>query len=129
MNEEMNKWFGELMPFLTGEKKWDTGCIWVCESHSLLPFDMGYTFDCKCGAPGMSPYIYQTPEKVIDLFVSQCEKSLNPDLFTDLIEKIVLALRLAVGNKLCATCGGSGEVQEECAGGSKISHPCPVCKK
>lgn len=96
MNKEMNQWFGELMPFLTGEKKWNTGCLWVCESHPMMPCEQGYTFDCDCGAPGMSPFIDQVPEKVIERFVKQCEKSINPDLYTKLVEDIVPALKLAV---------------------------------
>ncbi|KKM00446.1 hypothetical protein LCGC14_1804310 [marine sediment metagenome] len=98
MNKEMNSWFGELMPFLTGEKKWDTGGPWVCESHPLMPRDRGYTFDCDCGAPGMPPYIHQIPEKIIQMFVTQCEKSINPDLYTKLVDEIVPALELAVIN-------------------------------
>ena len=100
MNKEMNEWFEGLMPFLTGERKWNTGCIWVCESHPLLPYEMGYTFDCDCGAPGMSPWNFQTPGKIIERFVSQCEKSINPDLFTKLIEEIVPALNLAIGKDM-----------------------------
>ncbi len=98
MNKEMNKWFGELMPFLTGEKKWDTGCLWVCESHPMMPYGQGYTFDCNCGAPGMSPGIRQVPKKVIERFVAQCEKSLNPDLHAKLVDEIVPALEAAVTN-------------------------------
>jgi len=91
---EMNSWFEKLMPFLAGEKKWDTGCLWVCESHPMIPFDMGYTFDCKCGAPGMSPYMPQSKAKVIESFRKQCEKSLSPDVYTKLIEEIIPALKL-----------------------------------
>ena len=70
--QELNKWFQELTPFLTGEKKWDTGCIWI----------------------------FQTPDKVIERFVSQCEKSINPDLFTKLIEEIVPSLELAINREV-----------------------------
>lgn len=96
MNKDMISWFEILMPFLTGEKKWNTGCLWVCESHPLMPYEMGYSFDCDCGAPGMSPYIHQVPEIVIERFVKQCEKSIEPDLFTKLVEEIIPALKLAV---------------------------------
>ena len=77
----------------------------------------------------MSPWIYQTPEKVIEGFVSQCEKSISPDLFTKLIEEIIPALKLAIDTKLCVTCGGVGYTQEKCAGGAKIDHDCPTCHK
>ena len=96
MNKEMNRWFEILMPFLTGEKKWDTGGPWVCESHPLMPFEMGFSFDCDCGGPGMSPFIHQVPEKVIESFVKQCEKSISPDLHTKLVEEIIPALKLAL---------------------------------
>ena len=54
--EERIKWLNTLLDYAEGKKKWDTGCIWVCESHPRLPFEMGTTFDCKCGGPGMPPY-------------------------------------------------------------------------
>ncbi len=30
-------------------------------------------------------------------------------------------------DNLCKMCGGCGYIQEKCAGGSKIDHPCPAC--
>ena len=53
------KWLKELLLYAEGKKKWDTSKIWVCECHSLMPFNMGYSFDCKCGCPGMPPYYPQ----------------------------------------------------------------------
>ncbi len=61
--DEVLSWIEQLTPYLKGEKKWDTGCIWVCESHPLSPYDMGYSFDCTCGAPGMSPFFPETKRK------------------------------------------------------------------
>lgn len=53
----MTNWLDELKQFATGQKKWDTAQIWVCESHSLMPCaGQGYSFDCDCGAPGMPPF-------------------------------------------------------------------------
>lgn len=54
-HDEMKKWQESLLPYMTGKKEWNTGCIWVCECHPLLPYDMGYSFDCTCGGPGMPP--------------------------------------------------------------------------
>jgi len=49
-------WMSILTNYANG-KKWNTGGIWVCESHPHLPCeDQGYTFDCNCGAPGMPPF-------------------------------------------------------------------------
>lgn len=63
LHEEMVEWLELLMEYATGKKKWDTGGIWVCESHPLLPSEhMGYSFDCKCGAPGMPPHTPPTAE-------------------------------------------------------------------
>ena len=54
--KEMVEWLDELRRFATGEKEWNTGEIWVCESHRCQPFDMGLSFDCPCGGPGMPPF-------------------------------------------------------------------------
>lgn len=59
-NNELTKWLKELGLFANGTKNWNTGEIWVCESHRLMPFEMGYSFDCKCGGPGMPP---MTPDE------------------------------------------------------------------
>jgi hypothetical protein len=54
--KEMLDWLNELENYARG-KKWDTGSIWVCESHSLMPHEQGLSFDCKCGGGvGMPPY-------------------------------------------------------------------------
>lgn len=53
----MAKWLDMLLSCARGLKKWNTGDIWVCEAHRIIPFEMGTSFDCKCGAPGMPPYI------------------------------------------------------------------------
>ena len=52
---EMVKWLNILLDYADGTKKWDTGGVWVCESHPRIPWGMGYSFDCKCGGPGMPP--------------------------------------------------------------------------
>ena len=52
---EIIKWQDILMKYMKGLIKWDTGCIWVCEGHPLMPKEQGYSFDCQCGAPGMPP--------------------------------------------------------------------------
>lgn len=54
---EMLDWLRELTRFAKG-KKWNTGEIWVCESHSLMPAGgQGTSFDCKCGGDvGMPPF-------------------------------------------------------------------------
>lgn len=54
---EMIEWLKILLLYIEGKKKWDTGGPWVCESHPLMPHDKGYSFDCKCGAPGMGPFV------------------------------------------------------------------------
>lgn len=56
--KEMIDWLNLLLKYATGKKKWDTGGIWVCESHSCTPFEQGTTFDCPCGGPGMPPFRY-----------------------------------------------------------------------
>jgi len=48
------EWLNLLLDYAYG-KVWDTGQVWVCEAHPKLPFEMGYAFDCQCGAPGMCP--------------------------------------------------------------------------
>jgi hypothetical protein len=54
--KEMIDWLGELEKYARG-KKWDTDGIWVCESHSLMPYEQGLSFDCKCGVGvGMPHY-------------------------------------------------------------------------
>jgi hypothetical protein len=55
LTAESQDWIYKLTPFVTGVKKWDTGCIWVCESHPFMPYEQGYSFDCTCGGPGMPP--------------------------------------------------------------------------
>jgi len=55
----MIQWLLKLLEYATGQLEWDTGGIWVCESHPCTPFEMGTDFDCKCGGPGEPPY---TPE-------------------------------------------------------------------
>ena len=71
--------------------------------------------------------------QIVEKFKSMCEKSINPDLFSTLVDEIIPALEVARGmldeNGLCATCGGYGYVQEKCLGGSKIDHPCSSCGK
>ncbi len=57
MSDEMLEWMEQLRLYVSGEKQWDTGCVWVCESHPLMPVDMGYSFDCTCGSPGMQPIL------------------------------------------------------------------------
>lgn len=54
---EMVEWLQLLLDYAIGKKKWDTGGIWVCESHPCTPFEQELTFDCKCGGPGMPPFI------------------------------------------------------------------------
>ena len=49
-------WLNQLLDYAEGKIKWNTGCIWVCESHPRRPWEMGYPFDCQCGGPGMPPY-------------------------------------------------------------------------
>ena len=90
--EEMIRWLAELFPYLTGEKKWDTGCLWVCESHPLMPYEQGYLFDCKCGAPGMEPI---RQKDVVENFKTMCEESVNPDLFSCLVNEIIPVLKIA----------------------------------
>ena len=52
---EMTIWLKQLLEYAAGRKEWDTGGVWVCEAHPLMPFEQGLSFDCKCGAPGMPP--------------------------------------------------------------------------
>ena len=53
--KEMEDWFKELLSYVRG-KIWNTGGIWVCESHPLMPHEQGLSFDCKCGGGvGMPP--------------------------------------------------------------------------
>ena len=49
------EWLDKLEQYLLGKKQWKCGVDWVCEYHPLLPYEMGYSFDCKCGGPGMPP--------------------------------------------------------------------------
>lgn len=52
---EKIEWLELLLSYAEG-KKWDTGGVWVCERHQHIPFEMGYSFDCQCGAPGKPPF-------------------------------------------------------------------------
>ncbi len=69
--------------------------------------------------------------QVVKDFRTMCEKSINPDLYSSLVDEIIPALWLSRGvpepDGLCEKCGGYGFVQEKCAGGSKVDHPCPDC--
>ena len=53
--KEKVEWVSILLSYAEG-KKWDTGGVWVCERHQHIPFEMGYSFDCQCGAPGKPPF-------------------------------------------------------------------------
>ena len=68
--KEMIEWLEMLLEYAKGNKPWDTGGVWVCESHLCTPFGKGTSFDCQCGGPGMSPYIpvpkYLTGEDLLD---------------------------------------------------------------
>ena len=56
---EMLNWLKELESYARG-RKWNTGGIWVCESHSLMPHEQGLSFDCRCGGGvGMPPVRYE----------------------------------------------------------------------
>lgn len=55
--KEMTEWLRLLLDYAEGRKEWDTGGIWVCEKHPLLPYEQGLTFDCECGGPGMRPFM------------------------------------------------------------------------
>ncbi len=70
--------------------------------------------------------------QVVEDFKAMCEKSINPDLYSALVDDLIPALRASRGlmddNGLCPTCGGCGYTQEKCAGEAKIDHPCPTCK-
>ena len=54
--QEMLEWLNTLTEYVSGKRKWDTGGVWVCESHACTPFEQGLTFDCKCAGPGMPPF-------------------------------------------------------------------------
>ena len=53
---EMLNWLKELESYARG-RKWNTGGIWVCESHPLMPHGQGLSFDCKCGGGVSMPPI------------------------------------------------------------------------
>lgn len=71
-------------------------------------------------------------EGTIKDFLDMCIPSINPDLYSYLVDKIIPTLRMSRGlnrsDGLCSTCQGYGFTQEICAGGSKIDHPCQDCK-
>ena len=55
--QEMIDWLKTLLGYADGTKRWDTGGIWVCETHPLMPWDGADTsFNCECGGAGMPPY-------------------------------------------------------------------------
>ncbi len=62
--DDMEGWLSRLLEYAEGKIKWDTGRLWVCENHPRLPWGMGYSFDCKCGGPGMPPFFPQAWNKV-----------------------------------------------------------------
>lgn len=114
IEKEQIEWLNELMLFVTGQKKWDTSCIWVCESHPLMPAsDQGYSFDCDCGAPGMPPIVsdyeerqdvknkeYRVyAEKLWDVYnqtLQEREDVEGKELFVHLIEDLIKQLTVKV---------------------------------
>ena len=55
VHDEVVKWLEALDDYVSKSKEWNTDGIWVCESHPMMPHCEGYSFDCKCGGPGMAP--------------------------------------------------------------------------
>ena len=93
---EIAEWLRKLLPYMVGAKKWDTGGMWVCESHRLRPpSNTGYSFDCDCGGPGMPPLNDKLFRAALaGAFTEMCEASINPDLFSKLVDEIIPALQL-----------------------------------
>lgn len=67
--KDVMNWFLKLKAYAEGNIKWDTNGIWVCESHPLMPFEQGLSFDCQCGGPGMSPIV---PKELIECKELEC---------------------------------------------------------